>query len=41
MVTVYGDCDHAFDTMRDGEGGVVLVSKDGKTVVPTNYRYRP
>ncbi len=30
-----------FDTMRDGEGRVVLVSKDGKVLVPTNYRYRP
>lgn len=30
-----------FDAMRDGEGRVVLVSKDGKILVPTNYRYRP
>ncbi|MFD8002105.1 polymorphic toxin-type HINT domain-containing protein [Streptomyces mirabilis] len=30
-----------FDAMRDGEGRVVLVSKDGKVLVPTNYRYRP
>lgn len=30
-----------FDAMHDGEGRVVLVSKDGKILVPTHYRYRP
>ncbi|MFF2217416.1 polymorphic toxin-type HINT domain-containing protein [Streptomyces antibioticus] len=30
-----------FDAMRDKEGRLVLVSKDGKVLVPTNYRYRP
>ncbi|MFJ8162526.1 polymorphic toxin-type HINT domain-containing protein [Streptomyces sp. NPDC096136] len=30
-----------FDAMRDGDNRIVLVSKDGRILVPTNYRYRP
>ncbi|WP_426569613.1 hypothetical protein [Streptomyces canus] len=30
-----------FDAMRDGDGRLILVSKDGKILVPTNYRYVP
>ena len=30
-----------FDAMRDGDGRIILVSKDGKILVPTNYRYVP
>ncbi|MGI5167417.1 hypothetical protein ACQEU3_24020 [Spirillospora sp. CA-253888] len=30
-----------FDAMRDADGRIVLVSKDGKILVPTNYKYIP
>ncbi|RPF46309.1 intein [Streptomyces sp. Ag109_G2-6] len=30
-----------FDAVRDGDGRIVLMSKDGKILVPTNYRFRP
>ncbi|OMI36982.1 hypothetical protein SPAR_22709 [Streptomyces sparsogenes DSM 40356] len=30
-----------FDAMRDGDSRLILVSKDGKILVPTNYRYVP
>ncbi|MBN0047109.1 hypothetical protein JS756_23985 [Streptomyces actuosus] len=30
-----------FDAMRDGDSRIILVSKDGRILVPTNYRYRP
>ncbi|MFJ5118398.1 ricin-type beta-trefoil lectin domain protein [Kitasatospora sp. NPDC088548] len=30
-----------FDAMRDGDNRIILVSKDGKVLVPTNYRYVP
>jgi hypothetical protein len=30
-----------FDAMRDGDNRIILVSKDGKVLVPTNYRYAP
>lgn len=30
-----------FDAMRDGDNRIILVSKDGKILVPTNYRYVP
>ncbi|MGX9887002.1 RHS repeat-associated core domain-containing protein [Streptomyces sp. NPDC002276] len=30
-----------FDAMRDGDSRIILVSKDGKILVPTNYRYVP
>ncbi|GAB3654734.1 hypothetical protein GCM10027589_13630 [Actinocorallia lasiicapitis] len=30
-----------FDAMRDADNRVVLVSKDGKIIVPTNYKYIP
>ncbi|MGE7383891.1 polymorphic toxin-type HINT domain-containing protein [Streptomyces sp. NPDC004126] len=30
-----------FDAVRDGDGRIVLMSKDGKILIPTNYRFRP
>ncbi|MER7673140.1 RHS repeat-associated core domain-containing protein [Kitasatospora sp. NPDC096128] len=30
-----------FDAMRDGDNRIILVSKDGKILVPTNYKYVP
>ncbi|TWE19443.1 concanavalin A-like lectin/glucanase superfamily protein [Kitasatospora atroaurantiaca] len=30
-----------FDAVRDGAGRIILMSKDGKILVPTNYRYIP
>ncbi|MFD4741402.1 hypothetical protein ACFWNQ_29135 [Streptomyces virginiae] len=30
-----------FDAMRDADNRIILVSKDGKILVPTNYKYRP
>ncbi|MCY0962425.1 polymorphic toxin-type HINT domain-containing protein, partial [Streptomyces sp. H27-H5] len=30
-----------FDAMRDGDSRIILVSKDGRILVPTNYRFRP
>ncbi|WP_030731303.1 polymorphic toxin-type HINT domain-containing protein [Streptomyces sp. NRRL S-237] len=30
-----------FDAMRDADNRIILVSKDGKILVPTNYKYKP
>lgn len=30
-----------FDAMRDEDNRIILVSKDGEVLVPTNYRYDP
>ncbi|GGS29139.1 hypothetical protein Snoj_25360 [Streptomyces nojiriensis] len=30
-----------FDAMRDGDSRIILVSKDGRILVPTYYKYQP